>query len=144
MWSSLFERSAAVVPVAKRPAVDLSGLARWQGLHEVEYLRHLVAAQVLAILEERTKVVLRERGGASDDECLDPLAEFRIGSADHRAIAHAFVSNERRFDFLGVYLDAARVDDVVRPTVDPKASVGIQMPKVAPPPPTIDELLARQ
>src|SRR5476649_2255816 len=73
---------------AQLPFEDLTGVLAWQGSAEFHHPRHLVARQVLAEIGPHRRP-LQGRPRQRLDMGADLLAEFVVGNAEHRAVAHA-------------------------------------------------------
>ena len=130
--------------LAQRAHIHLAGGSKRQFGNEIEDFRNLVTAQLLLLPEESVESFGRRRGVARDDEGLDTLAEFAVGASDDGTMPNLRMTTERGLDLFGVYLDPARIDDIVNTTIDPEVAIGINVAEVAASPPSPYELLCRE
>src|SRR6266404_3631731 len=130
--------------LAQRAPIHLAGGSKRQFGNEIEYLRNLVTAQLLLLPEESVESFDRRREVARDDEGLDTLAEFAVGASDDGAMPNLRMTTERGLDLFCMYLDPARIDDVVNTAIDPEVAIGINVAEVSASPPSPYELLSRE
>ena len=100
-----------------------------------------MTAQLLFLSEKSVENFGRRYGNARDDEGFDALAEFAVGASDDGAMLDLRMTTEGCLDFFRVYLDPARIDDVVDATIDPKIAIGVNVTEVSASPPSSYKLL---
>jgi len=102
----------------------------WQRVDEHDVARHLEPGQVR--LDEVAHGILVQVGAwRGDDEGSQPLAEVRIGHADHRRLDDAFVALEQVLDLAREHVLTAGHDHVVVAPVHVEAPVAIEVADVA-------------
>jgi hypothetical protein len=147
-WSGRWHRrwDGCGMVAARRLAAVAIGLAEQPGLDLVlEYLAYFGARQVRphldllggldaaqARFDECADVIFGDiLAGIGLDDCGDTLAPFAVGQADHRAVQHPGMLQQRLFDFRGVDVEPAGDDHVLGPVHDIEVVTGVEVADVA-------------
>src|SRR6266581_759031 len=106
-----------------------AGLAR-QRVEELDVSRHLEIGEASA--QERLHRGRRQHGlRLRLDAGKQPLAEFVVGDAEHRAVADAVHADQYILDFGGIDVDAARDHHVALAVAQEQIAVRVEIADVA-------------